>query len=114
MLVRTSESVCHDVHAASDGATAPARAEARPDVIVLDVAMPGMDGPAVSRRLARKGQRVPILFLTAGDAFSDLVAGLDAGGDHYLVKPFVIDDREACLRAVSGAVVPVIGSRTVI
>ena len=101
MLVRTLEAEGYETDAASDGATALVRAEASvPDVIVLDVAMPGMDGLAVSRRLREKGQRVPILFLTARDAVADRVAGLDAGGDDYLVKPFATDELEARLRAL--------------
>ncbi len=101
MLVRTLEAEGYETDAASDGPSALIRAEASvPDVIVLDVAMPGMDGLAVSRRLREKGQRVPILFLTARDAVSDRVAGLDAGGDDYLVKPFATDELEARLRAL--------------
>ena len=101
MLVRTLEAEGYETDAASDGPSALVRAEASvPDVIVLDVAMPGMDGLAVSRRLREKGQRVPILFLTARDAVADRVAGLDAGGDDYLVKPFATDELEARLRAL--------------
>ena len=115
MLVRTLEAEGYETDAASDGATALVRAEASvPDVIVLDVAMPGMDGLAVSRRLREKGQRVPILFLTARDAVSDRVAGLDAGGDDIWssrLRP--TSWRHACALC-SGAVVPAIGSRTAI
>ena len=101
MLVRTLEAEGYDTTEASDGASALVRAEAcTPDVIVLDVVMPGMDGIAVSRRLREKGDHVPILFLTARDAVSDRVAGLDAGGDDYLVKPFATDELEARLRAL--------------
>ena len=63
-----------------------------PDAIVLDVTMPGIDGLAVTRRLRAKGLRVPILLLTARDAVHERVAGLDAGADDYLVKPFDVDE----------------------
>ena len=71
-----------------------------PDVIVLDVAMPGIDGLAVTRRLRAKGLPVPILLLTARDALYERVAGLDAGADDYLVKPFEIDELTARIRAL--------------
>jgi two-component system response regulator MprA len=67
---------------------------------VLDVAMPGLDGLAVARRLRGKGLRLPILLLTARDAVPDRVAGLDAGADDYLVKPFAADELLARVRAL--------------
>jgi DNA-binding response OmpR family regulator len=62
--------------------------------------MPGIDGHAVARRLRHKGDAVPILLLTARDEVSDRVAGLDAGADDYLVKPFAPDELTARLRAL--------------
>jgi two-component system copper resistance phosphate regulon response regulator CusR len=69
-------------------------------VIVLDVAMPGLDGLAVTRRLREKGLAVPILLLTARDALSERVAGLDAGADDYLPKPFDLEELLARIRAL--------------
>ena len=71
-----------------------------PDAIVLDVAMPGMDGLAVARRLRSKGVATPILMLTARDGVHDRVAGLDAGADDYLVKPFAVVELAARMRAL--------------
>ena len=87
---------------AGDGGGALAEAErAAPDVIVLDVAMPALDGLAVCRRLRSKGLSTPILMLTARDAVPDRVAGLEAGADDYLVKPFAIQELIARLRALT-------------
>jgi len=69
-------------------------------VIVLDVAMPTLDGLAVCRRLRGKGLVTPILMLTARDAVADRVAGLEAGADDYLVKPFAVQELVARLRAL--------------
>ena len=69
-------------------------------MIVLDVAMPGLDGLAVTRRLRAKGLPVPILLLTARDALQERVAGLDAGADDYLVKPFEVSELTARIRAL--------------
>jgi two-component system response regulator MprA len=71
-----------------------------PDLVVLDVAMPGIDGLAVARRLRDKGLGLPILLLTARDAVPDRVAGLDAGADDYLVKPFAAEELLARVRAL--------------
>jgi len=71
------------------------------DAIVLDVMLPGLDGYAVARRLRRAGNRTPVLMLTARDATADIIAGLDAGADDYLVKPFAFDELLARLRAVT-------------
>jgi len=71
-----------------------------PDAIVLDVMMPNIDGLTVCRRLRERGDRVPVLMLTARHEISDRVAGLDAGADDYLVKPFVLDELLARLRAL--------------
>jgi two-component system response regulator MprA len=70
-----------------------------PDLVVLDVMLPGIDGIEVCRRL-RAGSDVPILMLTARDAVSDRVAGLDAGADDYLLKPFAYDELLARVRAL--------------
>ena len=89
MLERTLAAEGFEITAAADGAAALVATErSAPDVIVLDVAMPGLDGLAVCRRLRAKGLATPILMLTARDAVSDRVAGLEAGADDYLVKPF--------------------------
>jgi two-component system response regulator MprA len=89
------------VSAAADGdAALEAAGRIRPDAIVLDVMMPGLDGLAVCRSLRDGGDRVPILMLTARAAISDRVAGLDAGADDYLVKPFALEELLARLRAL--------------
>jgi two-component system, OmpR family, response regulator MprA len=101
MLERTLSAEGYDVQAVADGGLALARIErSLPDIVVLDVAMAGMDGLAVTRRLRAKGLAVPILLLTARDALSERVAGLDAGADDYLVKPFEIDELTARIRAL--------------
>jgi len=101
MLERTLTAEGYEVVAAADGGAALAAVERNlPDAIVLDVSMPGMDGLAVTRRLRAKGLRVPILLLTARDAVHERVAGLDAGADDYLVKPFDVDELSARVRAL--------------
>ena len=101
MLERTLTAEGYDVTAAADGGAALAAVERNvPDAIVLDVMMPGLDGLAVTRRLRAKGLRVPILLLTARDAVHERVAGLDAGADDYLVKPFDVDELSARVRAL--------------
>jgi two-component system response regulator MprA len=75
-------------------------AGALPDALVLDVGLPDIDGLEVCRLLRREGNRVPVLMLTARDAVSDRIDGLDAGADDYLVKPFDIDELKARLRAL--------------
>jgi len=101
MLSRTLTAEGYAVEASPDGGTALAAVErSAPDLVVLDVAMPGVDGLAVARRLRDKGLGVPILFLTARDAVPDRVAGLDAGGDDYLVKPFAAEELLARIRAL--------------
>src|SRR6195952_1831606 len=72
----------------------------RPDLIVLDVMMPDMDGFAVVRRLRGEGLRVPIVFLTARDATEDKITGLTLGGDDYVTKPFSLEEVLARIRAV--------------
>ena len=91
----------YDVHTAADGNEALVRIpELAPDAIVLDVLMPGTDGLAVCRRLRDQGDHTPILMLTARHEVTDRVAGLDAGADDYLVKPFALDELLARLRAL--------------
>jgi two-component system response regulator MprA len=70
------------------------------DAVLLDVLMPGLDGLEVCRRLRAAGDRVPVLMLTAREAVADRVAGLDAGADDYLVKPFALEELMARLRAL--------------
>ncbi|MFI9644717.1 response regulator transcription factor [Streptomyces sp. NPDC052040] len=89
------------VRGAADGLAALAAvADWEPDALVLDVMMPVVDGLAVCRHLRALGDRTPILVLTALDAVSDRVDGLDAGADDYLVKPFALDELSARLRAL--------------
>src|SRR5919199_5273480 len=77
---------CYEVDLASDGAQALDKLAAMaPDAVILDVAMPGIDGLQVCRRMRAAGDRTPVLMLTARDAIDDRVAGLDAGADDYLV-----------------------------
>ncbi|MGW0555485.1 response regulator transcription factor [Streptomyces sp. NPDC002926] len=86
---------------AVDGVDALARAEAySPDLIVLDIQMPRMDGLTAARRLRAAGSTTPILMLTARDTVGDRVTGLDAGADDYLVKPFELDELFARVRAL--------------
>jgi two-component system, OmpR family, response regulator MprA len=102
MLARTLAAEGYEVTVAADGGAALLEAErAVPDVIVLDVAMPALDGLAVCRRLRGKGLPTPILMLTARDAVPDRVAGLEAGADDYLVKPFAVQELIARLRALA-------------
>jgi two-component system response regulator MprA len=101
MLERTLVADGYAVTAVADGGAALAAVErSLPEVVVLDVAMPGLDGLAVTRRLRAKALTVPILLLTARDALEDRVAGLDAGADDYLVKPFEAEELTARLRAL--------------
>ena len=101
MLERTLGAEGYSVVAVADGGSALAAVErSLPDVIVLDVAMPGLDGLAVTRRLRAKGLAVPILLLTARDAVEERVAGLDAGADDYVVKPFDVSELAARVRAL--------------
>ncbi|WP_433549356.1 response regulator transcription factor [Streptomyces sp. CA-294286] len=91
----------YEVRGAPDGLAAlSAIGSWQPDALVLDVMMPVLDGLAVCRRLRAVGNRTPILVLTALDAVSDRVDGLDAGADDYLVKPFALDELVARVRAL--------------
>ena len=90
-----------DVSLAADGSeTLDRLAFERYDLIILDVAMPRVDGLEVCRRLRDVGDRTPVLMLTARDAVKDRVAGLDAGADDYLVKPFALAELKARVRAL--------------
>ena len=101
MLGRTLAAEGYDVLVAADGGEALVAVErAVPDLVVLDLGLPGMDGLAVCRRLRRKGLGMSILILTARDAVTDRVAGLDAGADDYLVKPFATEELLARARAL--------------
>jgi two-component system OmpR family response regulator len=90
-----------EVATASSGREALAAAsQFRPDLMILDVMMPDLDGFEVTRRLRSDGQRVPVVFLTARDATEDKVAGLTVGGDDYVTKPFSLEELVARVRAV--------------
>jgi two-component system response regulator MprA len=91
----------YDVELAPDGREAIRRQAAAPaDAVLLDVLMPALDGLEVCRRMRDTGDRTPVLILTARDAVGDRVAGLDAGADDYLPKPFSLDELLARLRAL--------------
>jgi two-component system, OmpR family, response regulator MprA len=97
-----------DVLLAEDGRAALDRlVEHQVDAIVLDVAMPGVDGLEVCRRLRAVDDLTPVLILTARDAIDDRVAGLDAGDDDYVVKPFALRKLKARLRALLRRTAPV-------
>ena len=90
-----------DVLTATGGSEAVQAAQRhRPDLIVLDVMLPDMDGFDVVRRLRGGGARIPVLFLTARDAMEDKVRGLTLGGDDYVTKPFSLEEVIARIRAV--------------
>ena len=90
-----------DVSTAGDGRTALSLVESfRPHVIVLDVMLPDLDGFEVQRRLVERGQRAPVLFLTARAATEDKVHGLTIGGDDYVTKPFSLEELIARIRTV--------------
>ncbi|HWJ85914.1 MAG TPA: response regulator transcription factor [Cellulomonas sp.] len=90
-----------EVHAAADGGSALRMArEIEPDLLVLDVMLPDMDGFTVTRRLREKGQHTPVLFLTARDDTADKVQGLTVGGDDYVTKPFSLEEVVARIRAI--------------
>ena len=100
-LSRALELDGYDVSTASNGAKAlDAISSSRPDVMVLDVMMPYVGGLDVCRTLRDRKDRLPILVLTARDEVGDRVAGLDAGADDYLTKPFALEELRARLRAL--------------
>jgi two-component system, OmpR family, response regulator MprA len=91
----------YDVSLAADGEEAlDLQASSPADAVILDVAMPRLDGLEVCRRMRQAGDRTPILMLTARDAIDDRVKGLDVGADDYLVKPFALRELQARLRAL--------------
>ncbi|MDQ6928732.1 MAG: response regulator, partial [Actinomycetota bacterium] len=91
----------YEVQTAVNGAEAlQAALETPPDLIVLDILMPVLDGLTTCRRLRQAGDRTPVLMLTARHEVTDKVAGLDAGADDYLVKPFDLDELFARVRAL--------------
>jgi two-component system response regulator MprA len=91
----------YDVALASDGQEALDELSSAPaDAVILDIAMPRLDGLEVCRRMRQGGDRTPVLMLTARDAIDDRVTGLDAGADDYLVKPFALRELQARLRAL--------------
>jgi two-component system response regulator MprA len=97
----------YGVTAADDGESAiEAVAADRPDAMILDVSMPKLDGLSVCRRLRGEGDRLPILVVTARHSLGDRVAGLDAGADDYLVKPFDLEELLARLRALMRRAAP--------
>jgi two-component system response regulator MprA len=99
------------VSIANDGEAALASvAEGCPDAMILDVSMPKLDGLSVCRRLRAEGNGVPILVLTARHSLGDRVAGLDAGADDYLAKPFALEELLARLRAIMRRAAPADGS----
>ena len=100
-LARTLRFEGHEVDTARDGQEAVAMVRAgEPDAMILDVSMPTMDGLEACRRLRADGLRVPVLMVTARDSVGDRVAGLDAGADDYLIKPFALQELQARLRAL--------------
>jgi two-component system, OmpR family, response regulator MprA len=100
-LRRSLEFNGYDVHLATDGAEALAGiAGVSPDVVVMDVMMPRLDGLETTKALRSAGNDVPIIVLTARDAVGDRVDGLDAGADDYLTKPFALQELLARLRAL--------------
>lgn len=90
-----------DVRTAGDGFTAVKVArEFRPDAIVLDIMLPDIDGLEVLQRVRADGTETPVLFLTAKDSLDDRIAGLTAGGDDYVTKPFSLDEIVARIKAI--------------
>ena len=101
-LRRALELEGYEIELADDGQEALYRLESQPepDAVILDVLMPGLDGLEVCKRLRRTGSKLPVLMLTARDAVENRVAGLDAGADDYLTKPFALEELLARIRAL--------------
>jgi two-component system response regulator MprA len=110
-LRRSLEFNGYDVSLAADGAEALAGIGASgPDVVIMDVMMPRLDGIETTKALRKAGNDIPILVLTARDAVGDRVEGLDAGADDYLTKPFALAELLARLRALLRRAVPADGA----
>jgi two-component system response regulator MprA len=109
-LRRALELEGYEIELAADGQEAlqllGTNGDAQPDAVILDVLMPGVDGLEVCRRLRRSGNRVPVLMLTARDEIENRVAGLDAGADDYVTKPFALEELVARVRALLRRVSP--------
>jgi two-component system response regulator MprA len=102
-LRRALELEGYEIELAGDGSEALStlgRDEPQPDAVILDVLMPGVDGLEVCRRLRAAGNHVPVLMLTARDEVENRVAGLDAGADDYVTKPFALEELLARMRAL--------------
>jgi len=101
-LRRALELEGYEIELAADGNEALSRLESsdEPDAIILDVLMPGVDGLEVCRRMRRAGSSLPVLMLTARTEVEDRVAGLDAGADDYVTKPFALEELLARMRAL--------------
>jgi two-component system response regulator MprA len=103
-LRRALELEGYEIELVADGQEALQRLEAngegQPDAVILDVLMPVIDGLEVCRRIRRGGNRVPVLMLTARDEIENRVAGLDAGADDYVTKPFALEELVARVRAL--------------
>ncbi len=101
-ISKTLQDQGHSVDAFSDGAKADQYlAWEGADIAIIDINLPGMDGIHITRRLRDRSQNFPVLILTARSETADRVAGLDAGADDYLVKPFAIEELEARIRALA-------------
>src|SRR5688500_13148741 len=101
-LRRALELEGYEIELAGDGSEALYRLESsgEPDAMILDVLMPGVDGLEVCRRIRRSGSKLPVLMLTARTEVEDRVAGLDAGADDYVTKPFALEELLARVRAL--------------
>jgi two-component system response regulator MprA len=101
-LRRALELEGYEIELAGDGSEALYRLESNeePDAVILDVLMPGVDGLEVCRRIRGSGSRLPVLMLTARTEVEDRVAGLDAGADDYVTKPFALEELLARVRAL--------------
>jgi two-component system, OmpR family, response regulator MprA len=101
-LRRALELEGYDIELAGDGQEALTKLDSslQPDAMILDVLMPRMDGLEVCRRMRQTGNRLPVLMLTARDAVENRVAGLDAGADDYVTKPFALEELLARVRAL--------------
>src|SRR6186997_39554 len=101
-LRRALELEGYEIELAADGSEALYRLEGteEPDAMILDVLMPGVDGLEVCRRIRGTGSKLPVLMLTARTEVEDRVAGLDAGADDYVTKPFALEELLARMRAL--------------